>query len=297
MTPGGWLAAFRYRTLDEAKSPLSPEALGARLGVSGATVRRWESGQSKPGLLDTARFAEACELSPLETGFIERAIQAHEGDEKPPTQEAFDALLQQVEAADFPVFLMDNFLFVRARNAYADAVQGSDAAPGVAPHPLAFILNALNTPDPKLRAVRETSADRWLREFWFWTASLCGTSAYRRMVRSLARYEGFGERWTALGLERRPTAPSLVGGPYSSLGGENGAFRTYPVRIFVPPLYTFAEFVPMDAVAQRRLDEVRSTQPKAVITNAHSHWSEDPILPDGTFDLGRPPESETSAPK
>lgn len=287
MTPGGWLAAFRYRASLEEETLLTPERLGAIIGISGATIRRWEAGRARPSESDIARVSEVCRLTAIEASFLERAFRAREGDDRAPDATTFNAVLRRVRDADLPVFLLDSFLFVRARNAYAEAVQGADDVPGVAPHPLAYMFGEIDAVDGELHARREAVAQSWLLDFWYWSAPACGTDAYKRMITSLSRFQAFTDKWTALGMERSADGEEPIGGPYTTDRGENGIFRLYPVRIFLPPTYTFAELVPLDDRARASVERLEREQPRAVITNRYSHWSVDPIMPDGTFDLGR----------
>ena len=70
--PSHWLANFRYRLRGQYGEHLSPEALGSLLGVSGATIRRWESGHATPSDEDLQRFARVCNLAPPQREFIQR---------------------------------------------------------------------------------------------------------------------------------------------------------------------------------------------------------------------------------
>src|SRR3972149_6511095 len=58
-TPGAWLANYRYRQRGESGQPPSAEQVGALLGVSGPTLRRWETGRARPSGADLRRLA-AC---------------------------------------------------------------------------------------------------------------------------------------------------------------------------------------------------------------------------------------------
>ena len=289
-TPGGWLSAFRFRTITESGRSLTPEELGTRVGASGATVRRWEAGHSRPDLTDLDAIVEACNLTDLEGFFLQRAFRAREGNETPPTKDAFEAVMAQVREADNPVVLFDSFLFVRAANAYARALRIPPSSSRAVPNRLAVMLDEIEAAaTPEEITQTEATFDRWLREFWLWSATNCGTDAYVRMIRSLSRREGFAEKWRALGFERDSGARGPLGGPFFMNVGEFGVFRVLPVRMFIPPLYSFVELYPVDEVARVRLEEIRRTVGKGVNVAPQVHWSQGPFLSDGSFDLGPMP--------
>src|SRR5688572_9753404 len=95
----------------------SPEHLGEFLGVSGPTIRRWESGRSSPNHFDLQRFADVCRLSPIETGFLLDAFAAKES-EQPPDINEFHRAAEDVLKLPFPAYLLDSFFFLRAWNSH-----------------------------------------------------------------------------------------------------------------------------------------------------------------------------------
>src|SRR3972149_4616387 len=73
-TPGAWLANYRYRQRGESGQPPSAEQVGALLGVSGPTLRRWETGRARPRGPPLRRFPEVSGLTPIEPEFLLRAF-------------------------------------------------------------------------------------------------------------------------------------------------------------------------------------------------------------------------------
>ena len=266
---------------------MTSEQLGQLIGVSGATVRRWETGRSRPGFADVSAVANVCELTAIEAALLHRVFRAREGADHPPSEASFERALELIKSADNPAFLMDNFMFVRARNAYAESIQGEQEPPGKALHPIPFWLTQVRgAGTPEELAEREAVLDRWLRDFWYWSAFQCGTPAYVRLIRSFAKHEGFAERWRSMGSAQRTDGDELIGGPYQTFRRQWGLFRALPVRVFLPPLYTVVELIPVDDTAIARTQSIRDTRPKAVERNASIHWSVDRPLPDDTYDLG-----------
>src|SRR5439155_24792950 len=114
-TPGGWLACYRYRRWFEGEVLSSPEQMGEFLGVSGPTIRRWETGRSTPSHFDLQRFADVCRLSPIETAFLVTAFDARE-QEKPPESDKFKESVTEILCTDFPAYVLDSFFYLRAWN-------------------------------------------------------------------------------------------------------------------------------------------------------------------------------------
>ena len=201
VTPGGWLAAFRYRSSTESGSRLSPEVLARSLGVSGATVRRWEAGQSLPRSSDLANFAAACQLTPAEHAFLLSAFHAS-GEEPAPHAAAFGALVEELRTTPYPAYAIDSFFFARARNSYMDALLGSPPTiNGRSLNMLRYLYLAIErSTDEAEKAVRENVFQRWLRQFWYTSARLCGTPAYRDVMDIMLAMPGFAERWQGLAI-------------------------------------------------------------------------------------------------
>src|SRR3972149_2954523 len=68
-SPGDWLTVFREQVECEDGRPFTPERLGALIGYSGSTVRRWESDRYVPPAEAVAPLAAIRCLSRLQTAF------------------------------------------------------------------------------------------------------------------------------------------------------------------------------------------------------------------------------------
>ena len=82
----------------------SPEQLGEFLGVSGPIIQRWETGHSTPSHFDLLRFAQVCQLSPIETAILIDAFGAREL-EQPPGAATFRQAAEEVLAIPFPAYV------------------------------------------------------------------------------------------------------------------------------------------------------------------------------------------------
>lgn len=272
-TPGAWLANYRYRLRGESGQPPSPEQLASRLSVSGSTVRRWEAGTARPSPPDLLRFAEVCCLAPLETEFLLRAFsgQPHEA---APAESAFRAAAGELLNTEFPAYILDSFFFVRAWNNYVAALFAAPSDPQV--HVIAAMLRIMAegsaTPD------REKRLRRRLRDFWLSTATLCGTQAYRRVLSDLCAEPGFELYWRLLAQEPSDLLGEVVRAPYTIRTERFGAFRVFPARLVLPPVYELREYVPLDEQARQRLEAFHSTRSPAVTFSPYVHWTIDPRL-------------------
>jgi transcriptional regulator with XRE-family HTH domain len=266
-TPGRWLACYRYRCHSEDDSPLSPEQLGSLMGVSGATVRRWEAGNSKPSEMDLRRFGEICDLTALELEFILVAFAA-KNLEQPPSEEAFVQAMPDIISADFPAYAMDSLFYLRAWNSYMRVFVPFSG--GQTPRHLlaAHMLAGSPTEDP---AAHDARIDYWIREFWLSTAGLCGSEPYRRVLAELREVPQFEERWRRLGLQRSDPKPN--GGPYYFATGRLGVFRIFPVRVNCPPVYHVREHVPLDDAARAHIESERRSGSPVVHLVPERHWA------------------------
>ncbi len=235
------------------------------MGVSGATVRRWEAGNSKPSEMDLRRFSEICDLSALEREFILLAFAA-KNLEQAPTEEAFEEAMPDIIASDFPAYAMDSLFYLRAWNSYMHVFV--PFAAGETPRHL--LAAHLLMPTDESSEVRNERIGYWMREFWLATAGLCGSEPYRRVLAELKDVPEFEERWLQLGLERGTLKPN--GGAYS-FASRLGLFRVFPVRVNCPPVYHVREHVPLDAAAQSHLDSERRSGPPSVSLSPDRHWA------------------------
>jgi len=269
-SPGAWLACYRYRRWLEGEVASSPEQIAELLGVSGPTVRRWETGRSTPSHFDLQRFAEVCRLSPIETSFLVAAFDAREV-ERPPDEDVFKESARQLLSIEFPAYLLDSFFFVRAWNSYMDVLDGPIAGSGQAPNILrgpivgATQPNALEDPQQRLW--------RWLRDFWMSTAELCGSLPYKRVLRELSAIPGFEANWRHMPLERSRWQLWSFSTPYSFSNERVGSFTVFPSRVIVPPTYHLRVYVPLDDRAVARLDASRLKGPSRPVFTPEVHWS------------------------
>jgi len=272
-TPGAWLANYRYRQRGESGQPSSAEQVGALLGVSGPTLRRWETGRARPSGADLRRFAEVCGLMPIETEFLRRAFLGQQREEAP-DEATFRAAASELLSTDFPAYILDTFFFTRAWNSYADALFDVPTDPQV--HVLSSLLRAVvqgrGTPEWERRIQRR------LRDFWLSTASPCGSEPYKRVLASLCAEPGFEERWCRLALEPGDLVGQVIRAPYDINTERFGAFRVFPARMVLPPIYELREYVPLDAKARRRLETFRELRSPAIGFSAYVHWAVDPRL-------------------
>src|SRR5689334_4573791 len=94
-TPGRWLAWYRYRRSSQPGAALSIKVICDKIGVSEATLRRWETDAAQPRRNDIFRLAELYDLAPLETQFIETAFSSL-GEETPPDRDVFISKVTEV---------------------------------------------------------------------------------------------------------------------------------------------------------------------------------------------------------
>ena len=268
-SPGAWLACYRYRRWMEGEMVSSPEQLGEYLGVSGPTVRRWETGKSTPSHFDLQRFAAVCRLSPIEASFIMEAFGAKEL-EQSPEAEAFRQAAEEVLAIPFPAYVLDSFFYLRAWNSYMAALDGPPLTSGQA-------INLLR--GPILAATRPNESEdrdhrlwRWLSDFWYSTAGLCGSIAYKRVLREFAGIPGFEEKWRRMALERNQWQSWSFNAPYHYKNESVGDYSVFPSRIILPPTYHLRVYVPRDEWARHRLAECLTQSPEVAIL-PEVHWS------------------------
>ena len=248
----------------------SPEQIAESLGVSGPTVRRWETGRSGPSHFDLQRFADVCKLTAIETTFLVRAFSAREI-EQPPAPEVFRETATSVLSCAFPAYLMDSFFFLRASNSYMDALDG-------APLPVTHESNILR--GPLLAVNRPNDAEdqehrllRWLRDFWFSTADLCGSVPYQRLLRQLCAIPNFEQSWRHLALERHSWQDLALHTPYTFKNEHVGTFAVFATEVMIPPEYHLRVYVPVDELASARVADVRRAGSPQVVFHPEAHWT------------------------
>ena len=244
------------------------------MGVSGATVRRWEAGNSKPSEMDLRSFAEICHLAPMEREFIIVAFAAKYAEE-PPSEETFAAAMSQIISDEFPAYALDSLFYVRAWNSYMSVFLpfSTQRSPR---HIIAAHLLAEADVPPPLREEPEARNARiwgWVRDFWMATASLCGSEPYRRVLAELRLVPEFEELWQRMGKERIEAIREPSGSPYYFSNGRIGTFRVFPIRVTCPAVYYVREYVPMDDAARQHLATERGSEPRSIVLMPERHWA------------------------
>jgi transcriptional regulator with XRE-family HTH domain len=269
-SPGAWLASYRYRRWLEGEDMSSPEQIADFLGVSGPTVRRWETGHSVPSHFDLQRFAEVCKLTAIEKTFLLRAFSARDT-EQPPAPEAFREAATAILTCAFPAYLLDSFFFLRATNSYMDALEGT-------PLPVTDDSNLLRGPllaesRPNDIEDQEHRLLRWLRDFWFSTANLCGSVPYKRILRQLCALPNFEQHWRHLALERHSGQDAALHTPYTFKNARVGTFAVFASEVIIPPEYHLRVYVPVDELACERVAHVRSLGEPRIVFHPEAHWT------------------------
>lgn len=273
---GAWLACYRYRKLGPKGEHLSPEQLGALLGVSGATVRRWESGSSQPTNQDIGRIAQVCGLEPIEAEFLRLAFDART-DEQPPTWEMFEKSAKELLSTETPSLILDSLFYVRGRNFAASHLSSALDAPELGENLLQPVLSRLCPESPRSSAV-ESSIQRVLLDVWFSTAIFCGSRPYRRFLADLCRIPGFQERWRAVALQpmQESLAARIQTHQYNVSSPQAGRYRVRQARITFPPLYELHEYIAVDEKAVDQLRGLPDWNTSDICLSPRWHWACEP---------------------
>ncbi len=262
-SPGAWLTCYRWRMHGIDDRPLSPETLGATLGVSGPTVRRWERGLAKPAPQDLANLAAVCKLKPFEAEFLYRAFQSSDADEYDAA--SFASLAGALLGVDYPTVLIDRFYFVRGYNSYVSLFHD----PTIVTSRWANLLLKLFE-DEDDGAEFEAIRNRLLLDFWLSSAPSCGTIRYRSVLTRLRQVRDFERRWWDLALGRADTAGAWAKpfmAPFSFGHNTTAAFRVYPTSVAVPPAFQLLEFRPTDDLGRHRIEALVRAGPPAVFVD------------------------------
>jgi transcriptional regulator with XRE-family HTH domain len=265
--PGDWLRVFRSR----CDRCAAPDVLGSRLGVSGKTVVRWESGQSTPHEADLESLAQVLELSLTQRAFLFRAFTTVR-ETHAPDAGLFQEQARKLLSGPFPALLMDGLYYVRARNTFATAMFYPRGGPeGPQAHFLRRILSrpAMNGIDDGRR--RQMERSHWLQLVWLATAAFCGLPAYARMLDELSELPGFRESWVRAAVE---SGDSQLGGAPLNIDRDGQSYRVYVSQVDFPPIYHLREYVPTNDAARARVEELRSEVPHQVDVNPVVHWSQ-----------------------
>jgi transcriptional regulator with XRE-family HTH domain len=269
---GSWLAAFRHRVTNARGHPYSPEQLGRLIGVSGATIRRWESGRLRPDPQTAAAMARACKLTSLQVSFLSRSLSRH-GPTPVPDFDTFKAKATPILNTEFPVYIMDSMLFIRGWNSYLPHfLSRSRQRPENDYHLIDFIIEA----DEEHQGVEPRQQERVRRavmELWWLTSDACGSPEYKALINRLSEYAIFKEEWSRLAFLEEDECMQ-IGVPRRAWRADVGAALICPFAVVLPPVYQVRQFMPLDDVAQAKLDELRRHGPPEVIFDSRCHWAQ-----------------------
>ena len=266
-SPGRWLECYRHRVSTPDGSTLSPESLGYLIGVSGATVRRWEADRSRPQPSDLQRVMTICDLSKLESEFLVRAFTINR-DERKPEEEQFRRWATVTLSVELPIVVLDSLFFIRAWNSHYDAF-----SPGWKPvETAAHIFDVFG--ENVLQSESDLAFELLLREFWWSTAPLCGSRAYITTLAHLCKRPGFEEKWRRLALTFSEDAHSPVGLPHLLHCRNAGEYRVFIRPMTLPPTYHVRTYLPLAGEGKQRLD-ASTGSPPALRFTPNWHWSDD----------------------
>lgn len=267
---GTWLSAFRHRVTNERGHPSSPEQLGKQIGVSGATVRRWEAGRLRPSPEDAANLARACNLTTMQVAFLSRALRTG-GPMPVPDLDTFRRKATPILSGEFPTYIMDSMMFIRAWNSYLPQFLERAREEPEDYHFIDFIIEADQHEgiQPTLRQRVEFAAI----ELWYLTADACGTSEYVALIGRLSKYDPFRESWERIAFLDEDECPE-IGLPRRASRPDVGTCLIAPFAAIMPPVYQVRQFYPMDTMAQQKLNILHSAGPPKTVFDAKSHWAQ-----------------------
>jgi transcriptional regulator with XRE-family HTH domain len=268
---GNWIAAFRHRVTNERGHPYSPEQLGRQIGVSGATVRRWEAGKLRPDATDASNLARICSLTPLQVAFLSRAV-SRRGPNVVPDLETFREKATPILSAEYPIYIMDSMMYIRGWNGYLPHfLSRTREAPANDYHLIDFLIEA-----DEHSGVQPALRDRIRRaviELWFLTSDACGSSEYRLLLDRLAKYPVFKEEWSRLPFLDESECVD-IGLPHVASREDIGTCLICPFAAVLPPVYQVRQFMPIDEVSREKLDELRRKGPPEIIFDTRCHWAQ-----------------------
>ena len=268
---GSWLAAFRHRVINDRGHPYSPEHLGAQIGVSGATVRRWETGRLRPDALTAAALARTCNLTSLQIAFLSRAL-SRNGPTPVPDLDTFKEKATPILAAEFPVYIMDSMMYIRGWNSYLPHfLSRRRSRPADDYHVIDFIIEA--DQHEGVQPAQRERVRRAVMELWFLTSDACGSFEYKALINRLSKYQVFKEEWERLPFIEEKECIQ-IGLPRRAWRADIGETLICPFAAVLPPVYQVRQFMPMDEVAQARLNELRAAGPPLVLFDTRCHWAQ-----------------------
>lgn len=238
------------------------------MGVSGATIRRWESGDVQPTRRDIVSFAEICDLAPMETEFLIRTFGARRR-EPAPTHESIEALKRAAADSGLPCFITDSLFYLRISSSYFGRMLGIHNPENMGINTMEILLrggSAAHDPQENERL------DYWMRSFWMMTARMAGSEPYRTLLTRLRVFDGFEERWWQIALTRRePLTPVNI--PYVFNHPDHGAFRVVTSMLIAPPIYQIRQYWPIDSKAEAFVKSLHEEGPPSIVVAPMEHWS------------------------
>jgi hypothetical protein len=239
------------------------------MGVSGATIRRWEAGDVQPTRRDIVSFAEICDLAPMETEFLIRTFGARRR-EPAPSAESMEALRRAVADSGLPCFVSDSLFYLRISSSYFDEMIGLHAPENMGINLMEILLRGGSVArDPN----EEERIDYWMRGFWLLTARMAGSLPYRTLLNRLRALDGFEERWWQIALTRRASLPP-VNLPYLFNHPAHGTFLVVSSMLVAPPIYQLRQYWPADSTAEAFVKALRKAGPPSIAIAAVDHWSQ-----------------------
>ena len=238
------------------------------MGVSGATIRRWESGHVQPTRRDLISFAEICDLAPMETEFLIRTFAARRR-EPAPTPESIEALKRAAVDSGLPCFISDSLFYLRISSSYFGEMIGLHAPENMGINLMEILLrggSVAHNPGENERI------EYWMRGFWMMTARMAGSEPYRMLLNRLRSLGDFEERWWKIALTRRESL-SPVNIPYVFNHPDHGAFRVVTSMLIAPPIYQIRQYWPIDSKAEAFVKSLHEEGPPSIVVAPMEHWS------------------------
>jgi hypothetical protein len=271
---GSWLKLFRQTISFSNEQVTTPELVGPRLGVSGATVRRWEAGSTTPTGQDVCNLGSEYRLTSTQLAFLKAAFDRSTVCEPASPTEFRRMLRAQVEPflrVNLPVAVLDGLLFARAWNSYIDVLwTGSSRMLARGAHPLELLTLLA---ERRRDSVRTADICALVRYFWLATAPQSDSDAYRTLVMRLARHTLFLDCWRALA-DRGDDSAVEVFDMAVDFQAEDQAIFCPRLRGFIgEPLHLLFEFEPRNGVATQRLQAVQASRPAEPAFNPEPNWT------------------------
>lgn len=254
---------------------MSAENFGFLLGVSGATIRRWESGIALPSDTDLARFAEICQLSVQQREFLSRLFGRRPGTaESAPVN--FPSVAASVLALSRPAYVTDELFYIRAWNSMFVPYAGPLAAAlPSGPNGMRIPFEVEHFGQPDAQFDRQLNA---ARVFWMWTANLASTPQYTALIQEMLTNEAFAPCWQEIVDESNETPLLPLTLPILNKRVEKSSYTVYTCELLFPPLYRIFVYEPVDLEARAAVAALTEKGEPEVFFAEHLHWSSPPPL-------------------